>query len=114
MSDCIFCKIIAGEIPSTLLYQDDQVTAFRDINPAAPVHILIVPNLHLASINDLTSEHEPLVGYMFSIARQLAEQERIAGSGYRLIINTGPDGGQEVFHLHLHLLGGHRMQHPMG
>lgn len=114
MTDCIFCKIIAGEIPSSRLYQDEQVTAFRDINPVAPTHILIVPNKHIASVNDLTKADEKLVGQMFTTARQLAEKEGIQESGYRLIINTGKDGGQEVHHLHLHLMGGHKMRHPMG
>ena len=113
-TDCIFCKIVAGEIPSTQVYRDEQVTAFRDINPAAPVHVLIVPNRHIASVNDLTAEDEPLIGHLFSVAKQIAAEEGIAESGYRLIVNTGPDGGQVVFHLHLHLLGGHRMKHPMG
>jgi histidine triad (HIT) family protein len=114
MTDCIFCKIIAGEIPSDRLYQDGRVTAFRDINPVAPIHILIVPNRHIASINELTKTDEQLVGQLFTTARQLAEQEGIQESGYRLIINTGKDGGQEVQHLHLHLIGGHKMRHPMG
>jgi histidine triad (HIT) family protein len=114
MSDCIFCKIIAGEISSTQVFNDDLVTAFRDINPAAPIHILIIPNRHIAAVNDLTQADEKLVGHMFTVARQIAIQEGIAESGYRLIINNGPDGRQEVFHLHLHLLGGQRMQHPMG
>ena len=113
-TDCIFCKIVAGEIPSTQVYADEQVTAFRDINPAAPVHVLIIPNRHIASVNDLTPEDAPLMGHLLGIARQIALQEGIAESGYRLIINTGPDGGQEVDHLHLHLLGGQRMRHPMG
>jgi histidine triad (HIT) family protein len=114
MSDCIFCKIIAGEIPSTQVYRDDLVTAFRDINPVSPTHVLIVPNQHIASVNDLASDDEQLVGHLFTIAKQLAAQEGIAESGYRLIVNTGPDGGQEVFHIHLHLLGGKRMRYPMG
>lgn len=114
MTDCIFCKIIAGEIPSSRVFQDDQVTAFRDINPVAPTHILVVPNRHIASVNDLTQDDERLIGKLFLTARQLAEQEGISESGYRLIINNGRDGGQEVQHLHLHLIGGHKMRHPMG
>ncbi len=114
MSDCIFCKIIAGEIPSTQVYQDELVTGFRDIHPAAPTHVLIIPNRHIASVNDLIGEDEQLMGHLFTAARQIAKQEGVAESGYRLIINTGPDGGQEVFHIHLHLLGGQRMRHPMG
>ena len=113
-ADCIFCKIITGEIPGEIVYQDEQATAFRDINPAAPTHILIIPQEHIASINDITPDDEGLVGHLFSVARQLAEQEGIQESGYRLIINTGPDAGQAVFHIHLHLLGGKRMRYPMG
>ncbi len=114
MTDCIFCKIIAGDIPSAKVYSDELVTAFRDINPAAPTHILIIPNRHIASINELNPEDEQLVGHLFSIAKTLAVQEGIAESGYRLIINTGPGGGQVVYHLHLHLLGGGKMRYPMG
>lgn len=114
MSECLFCKIIAGEIPSEVVYEDEQVTAFRDINPVAPTHILIIPNKHIASINELTPEDESLVGHLFAAAKDLAKQEGIAESGYRLIINVGPHGGQEIYHLHLHLIGGHKMRHPMG
>jgi histidine triad (HIT) family protein len=114
MRDCIFCRIIAGEALSETLYRDDQITAFRDIHPVAPTHLLIVPNRHVASVNDLTEEDEPLVGRMFTVARQLAEQEGIGESGYRLIVNTGAHAGQVVFHLHLHLIGGQRMRYPMG
>jgi histidine triad (HIT) family protein len=114
MSDCIFCKIIKGDIPSTNVFRDDQVTAFRDINPAAPTHILLVPNKHIDSVNALTGEDEPLIGYMVRVAGQLAAQEGIAEGGYRLIFNTGAHAGQTVFHIHLHLLGGAPMQHPMG
>lgn len=114
MNDCIFCKIIAGEIPSTQVYADEQVTAFRDINPVAPTHVLIIPNQHIASVNELAPPDEQVMGHLFTVARQIAAQEGIAESGYRSIINTGPDGGQEVFHIHLHLIGGQRMRHPMG
>ena len=114
MKDCIFCKIIAGEIPSTQVYNDDSVTAFRDINPAAPTHVLIIPNRHIPTVNDVTMDDEQLMGHLFMAARKIAEQEGIAESGYRLIMNTGPDGRQEVFHIHLHLLGGQKMRHPMG
>lgn len=112
--DCTFCKIVAGEIASDKVFDDDQVTAFRDINPVAPTHILIVPNKHIPSVNEIETEDEQLVGHMFTVARQLAEREDIRDSGYRLIINTGPDAGQVVFHVHLHLIGGQRMRHPMG
>ena len=114
MSDGMFCKIIAGEIPSTQVYRDEQVTAFRDINPVSPTHVLIIPNQHIASVNDLAADDEQLMGHLFTVAQQIAEQEGVAESGYRLIINTGPDGGQVVFHIHLHLLGGQRMRYPMG
>ena len=102
----IFTKIIQGEIPSDIVYQDDLVTAFRDINPSAPVHILIVPNKAIATVNDLSEEDEPIAGRMLLAAKKVAEQEGIAQDGYRLIINCNEHGGQEVFHLHLHLLGG--------
>lgn len=110
MTDCIFCKIINGELPSTNVYNDEQVTAFRDINPAAPTHILIVPKKHIDSINVLTVADEPLIGHLFLIAKQLAAQEGIAEPGYRLVINTGAESGQTVDHVHLHLLGGRQMR----
>lgn len=102
----IFAKIIAREIPADLLFQDEQVTAFRDINPQAPTHILIVPNREIASANEVTAADEQLLGHMFVVARQLAAAEGIDADGYRLIVNCNEHGGQEVFHLHLHLLGG--------
>jgi histidine triad (HIT) family protein len=114
MNACIFCKIIAGEAPGEVLYRDDRVTAFRDIHPVAPTHVLVVPNRHIASVNELEAEDETLVGHLLTVARQLAEQEGIRETGYRLIVNTGPHGGQVVYHLHLHLIGGQRMRHPMG
>ncbi|MCC7118579.1 MAG: histidine triad nucleotide-binding protein [Anaerolineales bacterium] len=114
MNDCIFCKIIAGEIPSSQVYRDERVTAFRDIQPAAPTHLLIVPNKHLDSVNQMTAEDAPLLGHLFFVAKQLAAQEGLAESGYRLIVNTGAGAGQTVFHLHLHLLGGKPMSHLVG
>lgn len=110
MTDCIFCKIINGELPSTNVYNDGQVTAFRDINPAAPTHILIVPKKHIDSVNELSVKDEPLIGHLFLIAKQLAAQEGIAEPGYRLVINTGAESGQTVNHVHLHLLGGRQMR----
>ena len=112
--NCIFCRIITHESPGKILYQDQQLTAFRDIHPVAPTHVLIVPNKHIASINDLEPADEPLIGKMFSLARQIAIQEGVDQSGYRLIINNGPHAGQAVFHLHLHVIGGQRMRFPMG
>jgi len=102
----IFEKIIQGELPADIVYRDDRVTAFRDIRPAAPTHILIVPNKPIPTVNDITPEDEPLLGHMIYVAKLLAEKEGIAEDGYRLIINCNQHGGQEVFHLHLHLIGG--------
>ena len=104
--ETIFSKIIRREIPADIVYQDDQVTAFRDINPKAPTHILLVPNKLIPTVNDVTAEDEQLLGHMFTAARRIAEQEGIAESGYRLIVNCNRDGGQEVYHLHMHLVGG--------
>jgi histidine triad (HIT) family protein len=111
---CIFCRIVSREAKATILYQDDRVTAFRDTHPVAPTHILIVPNRHIESVAALEAEDEQLMGHLFTTARKLAEQEGIARGGYRLITNTGPNGGQTIFHLHLHLIGGQRMRHSMG
>jgi histidine triad (HIT) family protein len=112
--DCPFCKIIAGSAPASILFTDSQVTAFRDLHPVAPTHILIVPNKHIESVNQLQPEDEALVGHIFSVARMLAGREGIESSGYRIINNTGVHGGQTVFHMHFHLIGGQRMKHPMG
>lgn len=114
MTACIFCKIVSGESPSQKVYSDDLVTAFHDIHPVAPNHILIIPNKHIASMNDVTPEDIPLLGHMLALAPKIAAEEGIRESGYRLIINTGPHGGQVVYHLHLHLIGGQRMRYPMG
>lgn len=111
---CIFCKIVSNEAKATIVYRDEQATAFRDIHPAAPTHILIVPNRHIESVNTLQAGDERLIGHLFTIAGRLAKEEGIDKNGYRLITNTGVDGGQTVFHLHLHLIGGQRMRHPMG
>jgi len=105
-SETIFSKIIRREIPADIVFQDEQVTAFRDINPQAPTHILIIPNKLIPTVNDVTPEDESTLGHMFIVAKQVAEQEGIASDGYRLIINCGSHGHQEVFHLHMHLLGG--------
>jgi histidine triad (HIT) family protein len=102
----LFERIIAGELPATILHQDERVTAFRDIQPRAPVHILIVPSKPIPTANDIADEDEALIGHMFTVARDLARREGIADDGYRLIINCNRHGGQEVYHLHVHLLGG--------
>ena len=108
--DCIFCKIRDGEIPSEKLYRDEHCFVIRDINPIAPTHLLIIPNQHFAELSELGPEPNPIFASMFSAARAMAEREGVAESGYRLIINQGRDGGQEVMHLHMHLLGGKRMR----
>ncbi len=102
----IFARIIAREIPADIVYSDDWVTAFRDIDPLAPVHVLIVPNKAIATVNDIDDADAELIGRMLLVARDIAKQESIAASGYRLVINCNEDGGQEVFHLHMHLIGG--------
>ena len=107
--ETIFRKIINKEIPSDMVYQDEFVTAFRDISPQAPVHILIIPNKLIATANDIEIEDELLIGKLYIVAKNLAKQEGIAESGYRLIMNCNEDGGQEVFHIHLHLLGGQQL-----
>jgi histidine triad (HIT) family protein len=109
MSDCIFCKIAAGEIPATLAYEDDEIMAFEDISPKAPVHILLIPRKHFATLNDSGPEQESLLGRILLRAADLAKENGIAEGGYRVLTNCNPDGGQEVFHLHFHLLGGRRM-----
>ncbi len=108
MTDCIFCKIIAGEISSDRVHEDDQVVVFRDVNPKARVHLLVVPRQHIASLEELGPEHDGLMGYMMRLLPNLAKQEGLE-AGFRTIINTGKGGGQEIFHLHLHLLGGEEL-----
>lgn len=105
----IFGKIIAGEIPADIVYQDDTVTAFKDINPQAPIHVLIVPNHEIPTVDDVTSEDEAVLGHMFVVAKQIARDLGISESGYRLLVNCKDDGGQEVYHLHMHLLGGRNL-----
>ncbi|MBC7871090.1 MAG: histidine triad nucleotide-binding protein [Chitinophagaceae bacterium] len=105
----IFSRIIAKEIPASIVYQDDRVTAFKDINPQAPVHILVVPNKEIPTVDDVTPDDEAVLGHMFVVARQIAREQGIAENGYRLIINCRDDGGQEVYHLHMHLLGGRQL-----
>ena len=107
--NCIFCKIIDGELPSDIVYRDERVIGFRDINPIAPVHLLIIPRKHIPSIRDLSDDDLSLLGHMTVVANQLAEQEGIADGGYRLIINCGEEAGQTVHHIHMHLLGGRRL-----
>ena len=110
--DCIFCRIVSGEIPATIVARNEYAVAFRDLNPQAPVHILIVPKKHVASLDDMADSY--LLGQMVTLAAAIARQEKIAKTGYRTVINTGKDGGQSVDHLHLHLLGGRPMTWPPG
>lgn len=106
MKDCIFCKIVAGEIPATKLYEDDRFIVFRDIHPLYRVHLLIVPKCHIASVNEVDAAGEDALHGIFGVARKVAEKEGVAESGYRLLVNTGKDAGQVVMHFHLHLLAG--------
>ncbi len=112
--DCLFCKIINGSIPSKIIFEDDQVVAFDDIRPQAPFHKLIIPKQHIASLNDLDDESSPLIARMILTAKQLAKDLGFADQGYRLVFNCNTHGGQEVYHIHLHLFGGRQMHWPPG
>jgi histidine triad (HIT) family protein len=112
--DCIFCRIVAGEIPADVVYRNEELLAFRDINPQAPTHILIIPKEHIASLNDITSKHQALMGHIVLLARDLAKKEVISTKGYRLSVSTGPDGGQLVPHVHFHLIGGRKLSGDLG
>lgn len=113
MENCIFCKIAAGEIPSTKVYEDDEVMAFNDLNPQAPVHVLIIPKKHYTSILDIEADGTPM-GHICKVAKQLAKELGVDEKGFRLVINTGDDGGQTVKHLHMHLTGGRFFGWPAG
>ncbi len=106
---CIFCRIISGEIPSDIVYQDEQIVAFRDIDPKAPVHLLLVPRKHIESAAGLSEDEASIIGHLVTVANRLASEAGVSEKGYRLVVNCGPEGGQEVPHLHLHLLGGRQM-----
>lgn len=114
MSDCLFCKMVAGDIQPEVVLENEHVLAFRDLNPQAPTHVLVIPKIHIATINDLNADVAPLLGHMYLAARQIAAECGIAESGYRTVINCGADGGQSVFHLHLHVLGGRGLAWPPG
>lgn len=105
MSDCLFCNIVNGSVPSDIVYEDEQVIAFKDIYPKADVHLLLIPKIHIGSVNDLDPSHDRLVAHMMRVLPRLAQEQALV-SGFRTVINTGPGGGQEVYHLHFHLLGG--------
>ena len=111
---CIFCRIVAGEVPSDIVYQDEDFLAFRDISPQAPTHVVIIPKIHITSLAQLTEEQQELAGRLIIIAKKLAKKEGIAKRGYRLVINCGPEGGQLVPHLHLHLIGGRKLGDRLG
>ncbi|MFP4687192.1 MAG: histidine triad nucleotide-binding protein [bacterium] len=113
MSDCLFCSIINGDIDASIVYEDEQVIAFRDINPQAPVHCLVIPRRHIETVSDLTDSEEELTGHLVNVARQIAEKEGLK-AGYRLVFNCGDQAGQEVMHIHLHLLGGRKLNWPPG
>lgn len=114
MTDCLFCRLIAGELPATFVFQDERLVAFTDINPQAPTHILIVPRQHVASLNELTSEHDGLVGEMIRRAAVIAKEHGVSEDGYRTVFNCNRGAGQTVFHVHLHLLGGRPFAWPPG
>jgi histidine triad (HIT) family protein len=114
MQDCIFCKIAAKEIPVHSVYEDDQVIAFRDINPQAPVHVLVIPKKHIANLVEATNEDAVLLAHMHGVVRRLANELGVADEGFRLVVNTKDNGGQTVHHLHFHLLGGRFMTWPPG
>ncbi len=113
-SDCLFCKIVAGEIPAELVYESDTAVAFRDINPQAPTHVLVIPRKHISTINDITADDEAIVGSLYTAAREIAAAEGIADDGYRAVMNCNEGAGQSVFHIHLHVLGGRAMSWPPG
>jgi histidine triad (HIT) family protein len=112
--DCIFCKIIKGEIPAQKVFEDEKVLAFNDINPAAPVHILIIPKNHISSAMELDEDNSNMIGHIFTVAKKLAEEYKISEKGFRVVNNCGRDGGQTVNHLHFHLIGGRSMSWPPG
>ena len=114
MSECLFCKIVAGEIPATVVFENERIVAFQDIQPQAPTHILIIPRKHIPTINDLTQGDQSLIGEMTSIAKDIAKQEGLDKPGYRLVFNCNKDAGQAVYHIHLHLLGGRKFGWPPG
>lgn len=114
MSQCLFCRIAAGEIPAKVLYSDEDVIAFQDINPQAPLHALVIPRKHIATINDIPPEDAALVGKLFLVAKQIAKELGYADDGYRVVMNCGLDAGQTVFHIHLHVLAGRALSWPPG
>ncbi len=114
MDNCIFCKIINKEVPSKIVYEDERVLAFDDINPRAPIHVLLIPKEHFGTLNEIPEEKKDILSHLLLKARQVAQEKGIAKNGYRIVLNTERDSGQEVFHIHFHLLGGRQMKWPPG
>lgn len=114
MSDCVFCRIAAHEIPATVVHEDEETIAFRDLDPRAPLHVLVIPKRHIASVAEASAADAPLLGRLITVAAGIARAEGVEAGGYRLVLNAGPDAGQSVHHIHLHLLGGRALQWPPG
>lgn len=112
--DCLFCKILEGEIPAEVIYESETALAFRDINPKAPLHVLVIPRKHIATINDIEKDDEAIIGSLYTAAREIAAKEGMADEGYRAVMNCNESAGQSVFHIHLHLLGGRQLAWPPG
>jgi len=112
MDGCLFCKILKKEIPATVVYEDERALAFRDINPVAPTHVLVIPKLHVATINDVAAEHEADMGHLYRVAADVAKSEGLSEQGYRVVMNCGAGAGQSVFHVHLHVVGGRPLGWP--
>ncbi len=114
MEECIFCKIINKDLPASIIYEDERMIAFDDINPQAPVHVLLIPKEHYSSLNDIPEEKKDILSHLIIKAREIAQEKEIAGSGYRIVLNTARESGQDVLHIHFHLLGGRQMTWPPG
>lgn len=114
MEDCLFCKIVSGEIPSTKVYEDEKTLCFKDINPEAPVHVLVIPKKHISNINELSKDDEEIIGHIFGVIKKVTKELGISESGYRVVSNCNEDAGQTVPHVHFHILGGKKLQVPMG
>lgn len=112
--ECLFCRIIKGDVPSTKVYEDDLVYAFKDINPQAPVHVLIIPKKHISGVPDIMDDDKELIGHIYRVASRIAKEKACLQCGFRIVVNSGPDAGQTVFHLHFHLLGGRTLRWPPG
>ena len=114
VGDCLFCKIVSGDVPATVVYEDDQVLGFEDLNPQAPVHVLLIPKEHVTTLNDLRDEHRELIGHMYLCLKKIADEKGVGNKGYRVVANCLASAGQSVFHVHFHLLGGRSLHLPPG